>query len=433
MKIGLISPKSSFLGNTEDFQKFLEESEHIQTFRNEWSGQSVALSIIASLTPAHHNIEIIDENVESIDYTKEYDLVGITGFTQQATRAYQIADKWRKKSVCVVMGGIHASVMPDETKEHADSVVIGEAENIWGELLNDFENGTLKPFYKSDFPADLDKFPIPSYELLKNKDYKIHWVQLSRGCPFDCTFCAASKIYGYKYRVKSVERILTEIDYIRNIYPDTRISFADDNIFFNKRYSKELLRKLIPYKLRYSAQTDISVAEDDELLSLIKESGCTFLFIGLESLSEDNLEGIDRNNKKQKLLKRLPEYIQKIQSFGIGVMGAFIVGLENDTADTFNRIKKFVYDNTLYNVQITILTPLPGTEVREKLLKEKRLLNTDWENYTGFDVNFVHKNISKEQFEKGILKTYKDLNSKEYFLKKMLHFKKIHKKLVTHV
>lgn len=430
MKIGLISPKSSFLGKNKILFEFWNQSNYTETYRNEWSGISVALCIIAALTPVEHEVEIIDENIEEIDFTRKYDLVGITCITQQATRAYEIADEWLKKSVKVVIGGIHASIMPKEAKKHADCVVIGEAENIWQIILTDISKNKLKSFYWSAEPVNMLNSPLPRYDLLKNKNYKLNWIQTTRGCPFDCIFCAASKVYGYKFRIKNIEQVISEIEYVKNLFPDSRISFADDNMFVNRKFSKELLKAIIPFNLRYMAQSDISVADDDELLELIKKSGCTFLFIGIESLSDSNLEHIDKNGKKQKYLKVLPDYLSKIQSYGIGVMGAFIIGLEGDDITTFTKIADFVIQNNLYNAQVSVLTPFPGTKVREDFLKNRRILDTKWENYTGYDVNFIHDRISKEQFEIGITNTYKKINSEDFYLQKMMHFKKIHSKLI---
>jgi len=431
MKIALVSPKSVFMGKNKKLAEFWNQSDYTETYREEWSGISVALCILAALTPREHKVKIIDENVEVINFSERYDLVGITCMTQQATRAYQIADEWRKQSVAVIIGGIHATVSPEETKTHADSVVIGEAENLWKEILFDAYNKGLKPYYKSAQLVDLSKLPIPRYELLKNKNYEYHWIQTTRGCPFNCIFCAASKVYGNKYRVKAIEHVIAEIECLIDLYPDSRIIFSDDNMFVNRRYAKELLQRIVPYKIRYRAQSDISIAEDDELLTLIRKSGCTFLFVGIESLSETNLEGIDRNNKKKKYLLQLPEHIKKIQSYGIGVMGGFITGFDEDDVTVFDKITEFVFENILYNTQISILTPFPGTEIRKKLLSENRILDTDWENYTVFDVNITHPRITKDQFEEGITNAYKKLNSKDFYLKKMMHFKNIYTQLAN--
>ncbi len=426
MRIALISPKSVFISKNKELSKFWGLSTFTEAYRKDWSGVSVGLCILASITPKEHDVEIIDENIEAIDFSVKYDLVGITCMTQQATRVYQIADRWKKQSVPVVIGGIHATILPEEVKDHADSVVIGEGENVWNELINDASKNELKPFYRSTQLTDLKKLPVPRYDLLRNKNYGGHWIQTTRGCPFNCNFCASSRIFGNKYRHKSIDQVIAEIEYLIRLYPTSRINFSDDNMFVNRKYARELLERITPYKIRYLAQTDISVAENSELLKLMKQSGCNILFIGIESLSEKNLEGIDQKNKKKKYLRKLPEYIKIIQSHGIGVMGAFITGLDDDDADVFDKIVEFSTKNVLYNTQITILTPFPGTELRERLLSEKRILNKPWEEYTSFDVTIKHPNITTDQFEEGIARAYKQLNSEEFYLKKLLHFKNIY-------
>ena len=431
MKIALISPKSNFLGYNKELQKFWNESDYISTYRKEWSGCTTALSLIAALTPARYHIDIYDENVESINFSNEYDLVGIGCMTQQAARAYQIADKFRTMGIPVVMGGIHPSSIPEETIQHADSVVIGEVENLWKELLSDYNNHQIKRFYIAVTPVDLSDSPVPRYDLLKDKDYSLYWVQTSRGCPHDCIFCASSKIYGYKYRNKPVNQVIKEIRYIKELYPLARISFADDNMFVNRKYSKELLKDLKPLNIRYMAQSDISVADDNELLEMIKESGCTFLFVGFESLSGESMKEIDKNQWKLKYLDYYKEYIHKIQSYGIGVMGAFIFGFDKDDEQVFDQVTNFIKSNCLYNAQASILTPFPGTEIRRRLIAEKRLLPTGWNNYTGCDVNFIHNNLTREQLEEGLVHVYKSINTKSYYEKKMNYFKEVHKNLLS--
>ncbi len=430
MNIALISPKSNFLGHNKELQRFWLKSDYISTYRKEWSGCTSALALVAALTPVKHKIDIYDENIESINFSHKYDLVGISCMTQQATRAYQIANEFRNMGIKAVLGGIHPSTMPEEAIKYADSVVVGEAEYVWKEILNDFEKNQLKSIYKSNKPVKLSDSPVPRYDLLYGKDYFVHWVQTSRGCPHDCIFCAASKIYGYNYRNKPVEHVLKEIRKIKEIYPHARISFADDNMFVNRKYSKELVKKIRHLNIRYMAQTDISVAKDDQLLELIKESGCTFLFIGFESLSIDSMKEVDSHHWKAGHLNYYSDYIHKIQSQGIGVMGAFIVGFDNDNESTFDQVINFIKSNCLYNAQASILTPFPGTEIRNRLLSENRILPTSWENYTGCDVNFTHKKLSKKQLEDGLVHIYKSINTKSFYEKKMNYFKEVHKNLL---
>lgn len=432
MRMCLISPKGNFLSkNSVAFKKFYANTKFIESFRNTWSGLSPGLLIVAALTPPTYEIELIDENIDTINFSTNFDLVAISFMTQQAIRAYQIADEFRKRNVKVVLGGIHAMAMPEEAKQHADSVIVGEAEYLWPEFIDDFENNKIKPFYKSEKEVDLKDSPIPRYDLIKNNNYKTIWIQTSRGCPHDCEFCAASKIYGNKYRKKTVEQVIEEVKLVQKIFGNSiKIGFSDDNFFVNEKYSTAILEKLIPLKIRWGTQTDISIAKKDNILKLLYKSGCTHLFIGFESLFEQNLKEIDKQGWKHKQLKKYSEYIKKIQSYGMGIMGAFIVGLENDEFSVFKKTEDFILNNYLADAQIAILTPLPGTRLRKRLEREKRILPTQWDNYTFWDVNFIHKTLTKRQLENGLFEIYKNLNNERVYLRKARHFKEIQKNLI---
>ncbi len=429
MKIALISPESTTMSRDKAFVNFYESNKEVTGHRQRFTGLSLGLLIIAALTPKSFEIQFIDENYDPVDFSKKYDLIGITAITQQATRAYQIADKFREKGITVVIGGIHATVLPEEVKEHADSVVIGEAEETWPQFIDDFINRNIKPFYRQTGLVDLTKSPIPRYDLLDPEKYKAVWIQTTRGCPHDCEFCAASRIYGSTYRYKTVDQIVDEMNYIKSIFGKVWINFADDNMFVNRKYSKELVTRLISFNLRWFAQTDISVAEDNELLGLLRKSGCVVLFIGLEAVSEEDLSSIDKHGWKRKHFEKYSEYIKKIQSYGIGVMGAFIVGLDSSNITVFEKIADFAVDNCLYSTQVTILTPLPGTRLRERLEQEDRILHSSWDNYTSFDVNFKPKQMTIQQLQSGLLDTYKKVHSKEAVLKRAKYFKEVYLKL----
>jgi len=432
MKIGLISPKGSSWSNNKYFQEYWHNNPNAASYRNYWTGLGTGLLVVAALTPKHHEIELVDENVSPIDFNKDYDLVGISFMTQQATRAYEVADEYRKRQVKVILGGIHPTVLPEEAKRHADSVVIGEVEYLWGKILTDVENNRLQDFYRAEKLVDMKDSPVPRFDLLDNKKYLLAWIQTSRGCPHDCDFCAASKVYGRTYREKADEQIVKEIESAKTVFPNVRYYFADDNFFVNKNKRRRLLEKLIPLKIRWMAQTDVSIAEHDDLLDLAYRSGCIFLFIGFESLNAGSLRKVDKDEWKYKRLEKYPEYIRKIQSFGIGVQGAFIVGFDEDDSSVFNGVSDFIVENKLYGAQITILTPLPGTTVRLALEKEGRITGNDWRSYTGFDVNFTPRKMTKDELERGVVRIYQKITEKEVFLKNMEHFKDIHKKLLHH-
>ena len=224
-----------------EFNEFWRTSVTPNLIRNTYSGFGLSILILAALTPREYEIEIIDENLHRIDFDRNYDLVAVTCCTQQATRAYQVSEIFRRKKVKTVLGGIHPTVCSGEASENADAIVVGESEDLWPTLLRDLEAGELKRVYKQTGLVDLKKAPLPRYDLIKYLNYKMYWIQTTRGCPHDCNFCVASNIFGRKFRLKSVEQVVEEIKLIKSVSLNPRISFADDNMFVNKNYSKSLL------------------------------------------------------------------------------------------------------------------------------------------------------------------------------------------------
>ena len=429
MKIGLISPKGNFWGNNRYFQKYWHNNPDSASQRSYWTGLSSGLLVIAALTPEKYEVELADENLDVVDFEKDYKLVGISCMTQQATRAYEIADEYRRRGKKVVLGGIHPTVMPDEAKLHADSVVIGEVEYLWGKILVDFENNRLQDFYRAEKLVNMKDSPVPRFDLLDPKKYSSIWIQTSRGCPHNCNFCAASKVYGKKYREKSNEQIIGELQYCMKVFKNSRYYFSDDNFFVNKRKKYELLEKMLPLKIRWGATTDISIAEHEELLELAYKSGCNTVLIGFESLSGANLESIDKAKWKFNYREKYQEYIQKIQSYGIGILGAFIVGFDGDDSSAFDSIAEFINETHLYGAQVMILTPFPGTDLRDTLEKEGRITGNNWSNYTAFDVNYLPGKLSKDELERGVVQIFQRITQKENFMKNMEYFKNIHRSL----
>ena len=411
-------------------EEFWHEFGKNEPNKNIWSGVSTALLTIAGLTPSNYNIEFVDENYDSIDFLKEYDLVGISVMTANAMRAYAIADKFRENKIKVVLGGVHPTLLPEEAKLHADSIVIGEAEYLWRELLDDFEKKSLKPFYKSEKKVNLEDSPMPRYDLLKAENYSHIWLQTTRGCPHDCEYCTASKIFGSGYRRKSDNQILNELKYIKNHFPNKQIFFADDNFFAQRKAMIPLLKQIANLKCRWNAQCDIAVGEDPDFIKLLRKSGCVLLFIGIETISEEGLISLDSQNWKYKQLKNLCTYINNIQQNGVGVMGSFMVGLDSDDNFIFKKLSNFIIDNYLYHASITILTPVFGTRLRSRLEKENRILPTTSEKYTGYNVNFIPKKMTIQELENGLVSVFKTIFSKEILQKKMEYFKQIQKKII---
>lgn len=376
---------------------------------------SLGLLTLAGMTPDKFEVGYIEiADIKNINEPpNSFDIVAISTYSAQIYEAYELARRYRNKGIKTVIGGPHVTYLAEEAKENCDSVVIGEGEAVWLELLSDFEKGKLKPFYNSfDKEFDLKDSPMPRFDLLNPKKYNRLTVQTSRGCPHQCEFCAASILISKKYKQKPSGKVLQEIRAIKKIWEKPFIEFADDNTFVNKKYWKELLRELKEEGIRWFTETDVSVADDDELLDNIRESGCQQVLIGLESPAKEGLDGIELiSNWKLNQLAKYKTAIDKIQSHGITVNGCFILGLDGHEKGIFNEVWEFVKESGLYEVQITVMTPFPETPLYRRLANEKRILRErDWAKCTLFDVNFQPKNMSVNELEKG----FRDLAEKVY-------------------
>lgn len=376
---------------------------------------SLGLLTLAGVTPGNFEIEYIEiSDIKNVnELPNSFDLVAISTYSAQIFEAYELSQRYRNKGIKVVMGGPHVTCVPEEAKDYCDSVVIGEGEPVWPQLLNDFEEGKLQPFYSSfDKEFNLKDAPMPRFDLLKPEKYNRLTVQTSRGCPYQCEFCAASILISRKYKQKPAGKVIEEIRTIKRIWEKPFIEFADDNTFVNKKYWIDLLKELKNENIRWFTETDVSVAQDDELLDLIRESGCQQVLIGLESPSKTGLDGLElSSNWKMKQLDKYRYAIEKIQSHGITVNGCFILGLDGHSKSIFDEVWNFVKESGLYEVQITVMTAFPGTPLYRRLINERRILKEkDWAKCTLFDVNFQPKGMSVKDLEKG----FRDLAEKVY-------------------
>ena len=380
---------------------------------------SLGLLTLAGLTPRKFEVEyheIADLRKET-ELPEHFDLVAISTFTAQLKEAWRIADLYRGKNIPVVMGGIPVSSLPEDTKEHCASVVVGEGEPLWPEVLDDFERGRLKPFYvqRPRGGFDLREGPMPRFDLLDPDQYNRITVQTSRGCPHRCDFCASSILLTPRYKLKPVEKVIAEIHEIKKIWPRPFIEFADDNSFVHREHYRRLMRELVKERLRWFTEADVKVAEDDELLRLMRDSGCQQVLIGLESPRKASLDGLElHNNWKMRQRDSYLAAIQKIQSYGITVNGCFILGLDGDTPEVFEDVFNFVRESGLYEVQVTFLTAFPGTPLYQRLKQERRIIrDRAWELCTLFDINFTPKDMTVEQLQSGFLHLVKRLYSTE--------------------
>ncbi len=366
---------------------------------------SLGLLTLAGMTPERHEcvyLEIEDVRVMS-ELPDSFDLVAISSYSAQIGEAYQLADRYRKQGTPVVMGGLHATAMPDETAQHADAVVIGEGEAVWPTVVDDCERGALQEVYRSEGVFDLADAPMPRFEILDIDHYNRLTVQTSRGCPWRCEFCASSVLLTDQYKQKPIGKVLAEVDRICSLWKRPFIEFADDNSLVNKAYWKALLAELKKRHIRWFAETDVFVSEDEELLTLMRESGCSQVLIGLESPVETGLDGLEmRSNWK---IRQWPSHIgavRRIQSHGIRVNGCFILGLDGHTTEVFDKVYDFVRRAELFDVQITILTPFPGTPLYERYLREGRLLDASaWQTCTLFDVNYRPQPMTADELSHG--------------------------------
>ena len=376
---------------------------------------SLGLLTLAGMTPDDFDFEYLEvPDIKSLKgLPGDFDMVAISSFSAQIKEAYELADSYRAVGTKVVLGGLHVSAVPQEAAQHADSVVLGEGEPLWPMLISDLRQGRLQSVYDSRGSSfDLSDAPMPAYHLLEIDKYNRLTVQTQRGCPWRCDFCAASIRISPIYKLKPVEKVIAEIRQIKEIWPNPFIEFADDNSFVNKTHSKKLLRALVKEQIRWFTETDVSAAEDDELLNLMRESGCAQVLIGFESPSLGGLNGLEeRANWKAKQLDRYSRAIARIQDHGITVNGCFILGLDGTGTESFDDVWNFVRQSGLYEVQITILTPFPGTPLYDRLGKAGRILQKDaWELCNLFDVNFKPTHMSVSELESG----FRDLAEKLY-------------------
>lgn len=388
---------------------------------------SLGLLTLAGMTPRHIDVEYIEvaDIKEQSDLPGEFDAVAISSFSAQIKEAYELADRYRAQGTKVLLGGLHVTACPDEALLHADSIMIGEGEPLWPQLVHDLEHDQLRPVYDSRSRTfDLCDAPMPCFELLDHERYNRITVQTARGCPFNCEFCAASIRLSPKYRVKPVSKVIAEIRAIKSLWSKPFIEFADDNSFVNKRHSRELLRELAKEDVRWFTESDLAIADDDELLGLMRDSGCAQVLIGFESPNRNTLHGVEmKTDWKAKKFDQYMSAIERIQSHGISVNGCFVLGLDGTDVRSFEATRDFISDSGLHEVQITVQTPFPGTPLYERFRGEGRLLQENaWELCTLFDVNFLPDTMTVNELEENFRWLMQEIYSDESVAERKHHF-----------
>ncbi|MGO9227704.1 MAG: B12-binding domain-containing radical SAM protein [Bryobacteraceae bacterium] len=355
------------------------------------------LTIVAALTPRQHEVRIVDENVEPLDFASDVDLVGITFMTALAPRAYEIASRFRARGKFVVGGGFHPTLCPEEAAEHFDAVVVGNAEGAWERLLRDVEVGQPRKVYFGDgCPQAIFRTPIPRRDLLAPvaKHYvTIHAVQTGRGCQHACRYCSVTAFHQQTYRQRPIADVIAEL---RTVPRD--FIFVDDNIIRSPQYARELFRELVPLRKRWVGQCSIEIAEDAELLQLAYAAGCRGLFVGVETVNQDNLACVGKQfNDSEHYRERL----SRIRRQGIGLVAGMIVGLDQDGPDVFENCLRFLQRNRIDALQLNILTPLPGTPLFHEMQRTGRITDNQWDHYDFRHVVFQPHRIGAPQLQEG--------------------------------
>jgi radical SAM superfamily enzyme YgiQ (UPF0313 family) len=362
MKIKLIAPH--------------EQSDDAISSAQTFKIQKVNLPLLAALTPPVHTVKIVDEAFVADDIGEEVDLVGITVMTDLALRAYQIADTYRQRGVKVVMGGIHPTILPSEALQHADAIVIGEAEEVWPKLLSDVASRGMQTLYAAGKFCDLGQIPLPRRDLYPTAGHKGYTplafgIETARGCPYDCEFCSIGSVMGRQYRSRPILDVIGEMECVDS----SHLFFVDDALAFHRPTAKKLFTEMIPLRRKWAGQGPVSLAEDLELLELMRRSGCVGLLIGFESVQKKTHDGM----KKIRNLKiGFSEAVRRFHGEGIALLGAFIFGFDHENKDVFDQTLEFSVKNRLDCMELRILTPFPGTRLYARLLKEGRLLVPNW-------------------------------------------------------
>jgi radical SAM superfamily enzyme YgiQ (UPF0313 family) len=358
---------------------------------------TLSTTLLAALTPPEHQVSIHDESIAPLDLDEACDLVAVTAMTPLAPRGYEIADEYRRRGIKVVMGGMHPTWLPEEAITHCDAVVVGEADEIWAEVLRDAEQGHLKRFYQQNGRTDLSHLPLPRREFLPPKGYFFeNTIQTTRGCPFDCEFCSVTAIYGGTYRTRPIKEVEREIQALQRA--PAYIFFVDDNIVGDMRYARELFTMLSQYRLRWVSQGPISIAQNEELVRLMAQAGCHGMFIGFESLSPENLALMGKRTNK---VERYEAGIKRFHDHGIGIHASFVFGYDYDDPSVFEKFISFANKNKIDGAFLPILTPFPGTRIHQRLKEEGKIITEDWSQYDMATVVFRPKGMTVEQLQEG--------------------------------
>ena len=359
-----------------------------------WKMEPLTIATLKALTPPDIETFFRDDRIEAMDYDLDADLVAITVETYTASRAYQIAKKYKERGATVIMGGYHVTAVPEEALLHCDSVIVGNAETVWKTMLDDYLGGNLGREYNG---VRGGISPMPDRSIYKDKKYlPLSLIETGRGCPHACEFCAISCFYGGRYTARPLEDIVAEIRQTKNKF----VFFVDDNISAKREHLLALCEAITPLKIKWASQLSLAVAKDDELLRAMRRSGCQLVLIGFESLNKDNLEQMNKSwNYK---LGDREELVRKIHHAGIGIYATFVFGFDADGAESLEDTLKFALKHKFFFAAFNHLLPFPGTPLFKRLHDSGRLLYDRWwlrEGYKYGDVPYRPSAISPDDLK----------------------------------
>lgn len=385
-----------------------------------WRMEPLAIAVLASLTPPGIRRAFYDDRLEQIPYDEPTDLAAINVESYSARRAYQVAEKFRRRGVPVVLGGFHATLMPDEVEKHADAVVVGAAEPLWPTLLEDFQAGKLKPRYACDH-ANSFSAVLPDRSIYKGKKYtRVTLVEAGRGCPHHCEFCSICRFFNRRYFPRPVEDVVREIKTLKAKH----IFFIDDNLVVNREHTIELLTALKPLGLVWVGQVSLSIAGDPVLLRLMKESGCNGVLIGFESLNKENLRAMGKTINAA--VRDYGEALDILRKYRLAIYATFMFGYDNDTEESFAETLRFALKQKFFFTAFNHVVPFPGTPLYDRLRQEGRLLYDKWwlaDDYRFGDIAFRPGKMSAEQLSQYCLDYRNKFYSPGSILKRGLDFK----------
>ena len=365
----------------------------------------LSLPTLRALTPDDVEVKIVDENYDQIPYDEHWDMVGVTVMLHVSPLAFEISKKFRDRGVKVMFGGFFPTLWYDEAKPYADSILSGEAESIWLDVIADLRKGELKPFYRADKLIDLKDIPFIKKEYFSEDDGFYH-IETTRGCPYNCDFCSVTAFYGAQFRHRPIDDVIRQVSEFKG----KPIFFVDDNVTGHPQYAKQLFKELIPLKIKWSGQFSLNNADRTEVMELAAESGCQFLFTGIESLSLENLQAVDKKWAKP---EKFAEWIKMTHDVGIGIYGSFMFGFEGDSKDIFKRTFDFCEENELDLGLFSALFPIKGSNFYRQLKKEDRIWETDTTRFNGQYSTFHPKQMTSKELDDGLRWLWQEFYSKK--------------------